>query len=85
MELYFLLLEVCSKAKLKFKFLAHLALQISRFIDGQKDANFTDKITEVIIRALDRMRPEERSEFLFGMVDTAIHDWESKQSLLLGH
>ena len=85
LELYFLLLENCSKARLKLKFLGHLAMQISKLLDCQKDQKFTEDISGVILRAAQKMKPEERSEFLFGVVDTATHDWESKQSLLLGH
>ena len=60
LELYFLLLDCCSKAKLKIKFITHFALQVTRLIDHQNDVKFTGDVISIVMAAAERMKPEEK-------------------------
>ena len=60
-------------------------MQLTQLLDAHADPRFTEDVCVVMLRMLARLRPEERAAFMFGLVESANHEWESAQELLLSN
>ncbi len=85
LELYLLMIENSSKKSLRLQSLSSLGCQISRLLQDQQDAKFTGEVTAVVLSSLQQLGGEERAKVLYGVVETANQEWESKQHDSLGN